>query len=72
VCRGLVPCTLQNKNKKEKMKKNYFDPEMKVIELKISSAILVGSTGTDSSSSDTELTGGDGGGADKPGFGGDY
>jgi hypothetical protein len=54
------------------MKKNYFDPEMKVIELKISSAILVGSTGTDSSSSDTELTGGDGGGADTPGFGGDY
>jgi hypothetical protein len=70
---GISPLHLaKQKQKRKEMKKNYFDPEMKVIELKISSAILVGSTGTDSSSSDTELSGGDGGGADKPGFGGDY
>lgn len=54
------------------MKMIYSSPVSEIVELKIASAILVGSTGTDSSSSDTELTGGEGGGADKPGFGGDY
>jgi len=55
------------------MKKIYLDPEMEVVELKIASAVLVGSTGdTDSSSNDTEWTGGNNGGADKPDFGGDY
>ena len=55
------------------MKKIYLDPEMEIVELKIASAVLVGSTGdTDSSSNDTEYTGGNGGNANDPGFGGDY
>lgn len=54
------------------MKKNYFSPAIEIVELDLSSMILAGSTGTDSSSSDTELTGGNGGGADDPSFGGDY
>ena len=61
--------------KKEKMKKIYSAPEMELGEMEVASVILAGSDGTGTeggSSSDTEFTGGDGGGANNPGFGGDY
>lgn len=69
VCRGLVPLHLK---KRKKMKKNYLEPETELIELE-TFGFLASSTGdTDDSSSDTELTGGNGGNANDPGFGGDY
>lgn len=55
------------------MKKIYLDPEMEVVELKVASAILVGSdpVNTEGGSSDTEYTGGSSS-SDDPGFGGKY
>lgn len=54
------------------MKKNYLEPVTELIELE-TFGFLAASTGdTDDSSSDTELSGGNGGNANDPGFGGDY
>ena len=67
------PCTLQNKNKKKKMKKIYLDPEMEVIELAVASAILVGSTGADGGDDDGGTSGSsEGGTPGSEGWGGDY
>lgn len=56
------------------MKKNYFEPEMEMIELEAANVILAESLGDveTGDGNDGEYTGGSSGGANDPGFGGDY
>jgi hypothetical protein len=54
------------------MKKMYLNPEMEIFDLEMKDGLLASSPGYDAGGDDTEWTGGNSGGADNPGFGGDY
>lgn len=53
------------------MKKMYLNPEMEIFDLDIKNSILAGSN-YDAGGDETEWSGGSGGGAENPDFGGKY